>query len=510
MTDVTPGNLDRALNQLAFWLRRWKQYPLAYVIECIGDVPTYQQSAVLSALPRKRFVAVKSGHGVGKTKLLSWAANWYLDTHMQPGKPCRVPITGAAFDQLTDCLWPEMSATLAKKQQNFPFLASRYELQSGGTYFNKEAKDSWFATLRTARDDKPDALQGFHDCFFLIDEWSGVPDSVFEVARGAMGDPGSMGLMMGNPTTNSGYGYNIFTKGSRVWKTFTFSSLDSLSDTEYRYPYVDPWGNVIIIKHFGRQTREWAADMKDEFGENSNTYKVRVLGEFGSGTMDCIIEPAWIKPVWTNPIPAKTGRRVMAVDVARSGNDDSALVVRDGRTVEHVESWHGADTVETRVRIQARQAEFKCQEIDIDIIGVGAGVYDELRFQGYPVLPVTVSEKAPDGFKPKCKSLRDALWWKGRMWFKQAGIHFAGNDKDPEWAGLAEELSKPTYRFLGGNVVVESKDELKARSVPSPNRADAFLMTLAHDNFSGIMVPARTPQQLLAVRRRLNESWRTL
>jgi len=509
MIDITPGGIDKSLNNLAFWLKRWKRYPLGYVIECIGDVPTYQQAQILNDLAKYRFVVVKSGHGIGKTKTMAWCGHWYLDTFFEPGKPCRVPITGAAFDQLTDCLWPEMAAVLAKKKNNFPFLAKRYELQSGGTFYNTEWKDGWFATLRTAREEKPDALQGFHDCFFMIDEWSGVPDKVFEVARGAMGDPGSMGLMMGNPTTNAGYGYNIFNKGSRVWRALSFSSLDSLNDTEYSYDYVDPLGNVIKITHTGRQTRAWAADMKDEFGENSNTYKVRVLGEFGSGNKDCVIEPQWIKPAWSNPKPAATGRRIMGVDVARSGNDDTSVVIRDGRDVLHTESWHGADLVESQMRIIARQAEWNCHEIGVDIIGVGSGLYDQLRFLGYPVFPVVVSEKAPDGFKPSCKSLRDALWWKGRMWAKQAGIHFCGNDKEPEWSGLAEELSQPTYSFQNGHVVVESKDDMKARGAHSPNRADAFLITLMHENSSNV-ITVKKPSQIIAARRRRAENWRTL
>ena len=80
---------------MAFWLKRWYRDPLSYVIECIGDIPTHQQAEILKAFQHHNFVAVKSGHGIGKTRLEGWITNWWLDT-----RALRVPITGPAADQL--------------------------------------------------------------------------------------------------------------------------------------------------------------------------------------------------------------------------------------------------------------------------------------------------------------------------------------------------------------------------------------------------------------------------
>ncbi len=477
MPIVTEKSCEAVLGKLAFYLERWKRNPLAYVIEAVGDVPTHQQAEILKAIPVRRFVSVRSGHGIGKSKLAGWLVNWYLDCHRQPGGDvmCRVPCTSGSASQLADVLWPEVAAVCKKK---LPWLRDRYEVLSDRMRC-KEDPEGWFATLRTSRRENPDALQGFHQCFFLIDEGSAVPDEVFEVARGAMGDPGSYGLMTGNPTRLSGYFHRVH-HSDTCWHAMHFSSEDSLAEETYRYDYTDVLGDIRTVETHGRQTRQWVEEMKREFGEHSNTYKIRVKGEFANLGADLIVEPPWVDRLWALPLhePLAKRRRIMGVDVARSGDDDSALVIREGDNVLYVEKWHGCDLVETRQRVEARQKEWRCDVVYVDIIGIGAGVYDELRHKGYPVRPATVSEKAPEDSDADCVLLRDWLWWKARRFFRTHQVRFAGQESDPLWKQLRDELIAPTYKFdTKGKVKAEGKDDLKKRGVKSPNLADALNMT---------------------------------
>jgi hypothetical protein len=70
--------------------------------------------------------------------------------------------------------------------------------------------------------------------------------------------------------------------------------------------------------------------------------------------------------------------------------------------------------------------------------------------------------------------LRDELWFKGREWLDAKDCKLADDQS------LIGELTTPKYSILSnGNIKVEGKDELKARGVASPNRADAFLLTFA-------------------------------
>lgn len=475
---VTQQQIDRLHRQLAFWLKRWRRDPVAYAIEHLGMIPTYQQAQICRAIPTHRFVAVKSGHGIGKSTVAGMLSNWYLDTHSRPDSLTRIPITGAGGSQLESTFWSELVKT---NNMKWPFIKDKYSVGTDRIY-NIENPKQWFAVLRTARPENPDALQGFHDCFFVIDEASAIHDKIFEVARGAMGDPNCYGLMMGNPTKKSGYFFNAF-QGSAVWKTFTFSSEDSLYEKEYSYEYVDPFGRIIIITHRGRQTAAWVQDMEKEFGRNSNTFRIRVLGEFANQGEDLIIEDRWTENVFVNPKSEdKERKRVMGVDVAWTGDDNSGVVIRKGNNVEFLQEWHGCDPIETSEKVQLIQQEWNCDRIYIDTNGIGAGTYADLKREKYPVYAVNVSEKAPeDSSKFKPRRLRDALWWYAREFIRLNPVHFSGSKDDDIWKKLQRELNIPTYKIKDGKIVAESKDDLKKRGLKSPNLADAYNMTMLYD-----------------------------
>ena len=481
---VTVEEIERAHAGLRFWLRRWYRYPLAYVIEHIGDVPTHQQAQILKAFEHHNFVAVKSGHGIGKSKLTGWLVNWWLDTR---GK--RAPITGAGGDQLSDIIWPEVVMTNDRKWE---WISRQYE-KTTEELRQKKARELAKAVLRTARADNDDALQGFHDCMFFIDEASGVRDGIFEVASGAMGDPGAFGFMDGNPTRLSGYMYNVFHKKTR-WYTLSFSSEDSLADKEYSYNYIDALGNIRTITTRGRQTQKWIEDMRTDYGINSNAYRVRVLGEFANVGRDQIVDERYLDKVHNHGMAILGKERVkrkflrrMGVDPAWTGDDDTGVVIREGDDIIHVESWHGFDIVESFERCRLLFEEWDCDKVHIDTIGVGAGLYDMFRHAryrggiGYPTVKVHCSESAPIDDDGACAKLRDWLWWKCRKFFRTRGVKFAGRADDPLWKQLKDEIMAPTYKIQNGQIKAEAKDEMKKRGLRSPNLADALNLTFFED-----------------------------
>lgn len=495
---------------LCFWLRRWRDSPLAYVVEMLGDVPTHQQAVILKAFERHPFVAVASGHGIGKTRLMGWLVNWWLDTR---GK--MAPITGAGGDQLLVTVWKEVSDVCRRK---WGWLRDRYELLSGGEMRSVESPEVAKAVLRTARAENDDALQGFHDCMYFIDEGSGVRDGVFEVASGAMGDPGNRGFMVGNPTRTSGYMFRVFHERS-FWWCLRFSSEDSLAEETYSYPYVDPLGELRMLECHGRQTRQWVRDMRETYGLASNTYRVRVLGEFANMGADYLVPEKYLENVWVQRPATKKYSRRMGVDPAWTGDDDTGLVVREGDRILHAESWHGSDLVESFDRIRLRFREWRCDEIYIDAIGVGAGIYDMLNHAvwngriGYPVTKVIVSGKAPDEGKEACGTLRDWLWWRCRQYFRTRSPVFCGREDEPGFAQLRQELAGPTYRIQRGRIIAESKDEMKKRGLRSPNLADALNTTFYGDSemFGGGTLPQEEVSRRLGLARKARAlDWKVL
>jgi hypothetical protein len=457
---------------------------LAYVIEHIGDVPTHQQAQILKAFEHHNFVAVKSGHGIGKSKLTGWLVNWWLDTR---GK--RAPVTGAGGDQLSDIIWPEVIMTNDRKWE---WISKQYE-KTTEELRQKRAREIAKAVLRTARADNDDALQGFHDCMFFIDEASGVRDGIFEVASGAMGDPGAFGFMDGNPTRLSGYMFNVFHKKTR-WYTLSFSSEDSLAEKEYSYNYVDPLGNIRTIRTHGRQTMKWVQDMRTDYGINSNTYRVRVLGEFANMGRDQVVEDRYLERVYSHGLNitgkdklSRKYKRRMGIDPAYTGDDDTGVIIREGDEILYAESWHGFDIVESFQRAKMIFDEWDCDVVHVDTVGVGAGLFDLFRHTmrngrlGYPAVRVMCSESAPVDEDGECAKLRDWLWWKCRKFFRTRNVKFAGRQDLPAWKQLSDEIVAPTYKIHNGKIKVEGKDEMKSRGLRSPNLADALNLTFFED-----------------------------
>ncbi len=115
------------------------------------------------------------------------------------------------------------------------------------------------------------------------------------------------------------------------------------------------------------------------------------------------------------------------------------------------------------------------EHVCVDVIGLGAGVADRLRELGLPVVDVNVSETP--ALKEKYPRLRDELWWKARDWFDTRGVTIPDT---PIGAEFVEELIAPLAIITPtGKSGAESKLDMKRRGLPSPNLADAFIMSLS-------------------------------
>jgi phage terminase large subunit len=515
---VSQKQCDAALRQMSAHVARWRRDPVAYAVEVCRMHPTDQQADILRALAEQRRVAVRSGHGIGKTRLLALAINWFLDTMYEPGgQAVKVPCTGPSGGNLSDVLWSEVSTVMDSKHEWF---RRQFEQLSETLYYKNNPK-LIFSVLRTARRENPDSLQGFHGkTLFVIDEASGVPDEIFELARGAMTDEHSYAIMAGNPTQTSGYFAKAFKNPRSGWTCFHVPSNITLTTENYQYRYEDALGNIQVCDVRGRATPVAIQAFKEEFGENSNAFRVRVLGEFGILGRDRVIEPSDVAMAWAGERPSISAEtpRVMAVDVAYTGDDDTAFVIRHGPVIEHIETWHGADTVETTSRVMATLNDYKVMgkpiaRVCVDPIGVGAGVYDQLRARGVAATPVAVWDKAPEDGGAECKKLRDWLWWRGRTFFKsRMGVHLCGPKDSQLWQKFAEELTGPSYTYKDGKIVVETKDEMKKRALRSPNIADAFLMTLYYgwDDASMRRNTDRKRDAAKLKRRQSQRNWKTV
>jgi phage terminase large subunit len=440
----------------------WAKDPVLFVQQALKANPEKWQAEFLLAVRDNNRIAVKSGHGVGKSTSLAWMIIWYLLTRY----PAVIIATANTEAQLTDVLLREVEKWVRNLDPGMRDLivlkADRIEL--------RDDPKQCYAALRTARRENPEAFQGRHDKNLLLiaDEASGIDDVIFEVGKGSMSTPGAKTVMTGNPTRPQGYFYNAFHQNRQFWHCMTVPCWES-----------------------SQVTKQYIEECKEEYGEDSNMFRVRVMGEFPIEGDDILIPLHLVESAINREVAMIPNTEIIwGLDVARFGDDRTALCKRHGNVVpEPIKWWSQKDLMQICgiVMDEYRNANKKPDCIYVDTIGIGAGVTDRLSELGLPVVGVNVSESP--AFGDKFMRMRDELWWTAREWFKRLDVRI------PDDKRFVGEVTLPTYGFSsGGKVKVESKDEMKKRTAQStnslgksPDLADAFCLTFG----SGALITKR-------------------
>jgi phage terminase large subunit len=458
-------------------LAEWKASPAQFVRDALGANPEPWQQQALDAVAKHHRVAIRSGHGIGKSALLAWLVLWFGFTRSN-GK---IPSTAPTSHQLEDVLLAEVRKWLDRmRARGWGYLTRQVTLTQEAIRF----PSGTFAALRTGSKDRPEALQGFHaaDLLFLLDEASGIEDVVFEVAGGALSTANAMVVMTGNPTRTSGYFYQAFHSQRAHWHCL---HVPCTASSQVSAAYVE--------------------QMLEQYGEDSNVYRVRVQGEFPLEE-DAVLVPLHLCEAAINRDVAKQHLMpVWGLDVARFGSDDSALCKRQGnRIMEPLTIWRHRDLMQIAGLLLREyndtDDEDKPSEILIDAIGLGAGVLDRCRELSLPVRGINVGE-APATDSGQFSRLRDELWWRTRE-------RFAGRDVSiPEDARLIGELTSVQYAYTSnGKLQVEGKDSMRKRGLKSPDAADALVLTFA----GGLDRPAAEKRYERYSKRGSGGSWMSL
>ena len=438
-------------NPLEEFVLRYKDDPVLFVKEVLGATPYDYQAEFLDALASgERKMSVRSGHGTGKSTTSSWAMLWYVLLRF----PNKVVVTAPTSGQLFDALFAELKRWINELPPQLQVLltvkSDRVELTA--------APAEAFISARTSRAETPEALAGVHsqNVLLVVDEASGVPEKVFEAAAGSMSGHSATTILLSNPTRSSGTFFESQTRLAGTWWTRRWSCVES--------PLV---------------SEEFVDEMRARYGEDSNAFRIRVLGEFPMADDDTIIPfhladsaikrdieiPEDTKPIW-------------GLDVARFGADKTALCKRYGNVVTEITSWQGLDLMQTVGRVMAEyeglSPSMRPSEILVDSIGVGGGVVDRLRELGAPVRGINVGEAPAMG--NTYMNLRAELWFKTKGWLEDRSCKLPNDDQ------LLAELTSIRYAFTpGGKMKAESKDDMRKRGLKSPDLADALCLTMASD-----------------------------
>ena len=409
-----------------------------------------KQEEVLSSLLEHRRVAVKSGNGLGKGFSAAVALLWFLHAHQDAAI---VLSTAPTFRQVRHVLWRQVHSLYrpAAKALGGKMLDTRWEIS-----------DDRYAMGLSA--DNADQFQGFHspNMFIVVDEAEGVDDDIYEAIEAVMTSAGPLLLLIGNPTTVSGAFRRAFYEERQLYHTITISALDS--------PNIRS-GKLLVP---GLTTARWVEERKATWGEETPVYRARVLGEFPEQAIDTLIKLSDIEAAACRSGPGlveATGpsEAIMAVDVARFGSDRSVILTRRGDNVEAVQTFRGLDTMQLAGWVAAAIRAINPSMVVIDEIGVGAGVVDRLKEQGFQVRGVNVARKARQD--QVFANLRAEGYWQLRERFASGAIAVPNDNQ------LIGELAALRYSYDSqGRVLMESKDSIRQRGLPSPDKADALML----------------------------------
>lgn len=429
----------------------YRKDPLKFFNNVIGfNCDEWQEKAALS-LAESSKVTIRSGQGVGKTSFEAVSLLWFLYCFDY----ARVVATAPTRQQLNDVLWSEVYKWMNKS------LVLKRLLHWTKTRISVIGQEErWFAVARTAT--KPENMQGFHEenMLFIVDEASGVADNIMESILGTLSGNNNKLLMCGNPTRTTGVFYDSHNIDKLLYKTHKVSSLDSC-----------------------RTNKDNINSLIKKFGSESNVVRVRVFGEFPIDEDDTFITTKAVHiGIGTESILNPVETIDIGVDVARFGNDNTVIACKINNTVLPLIVHRGYDTNTMATELVSKARQLKATYnfnnkvyLKIDDTGVGGGVTDTVNaikkaecIDWLIVIPVNFNMSVNHSYY---YDFNTVLWGNLKELLESSLISIP-NDIDLE----GELTSRKKGFSSNGKIKIETKKDMKARGIQSPDRGDAVAL----------------------------------
>lgn len=408
-------------------------------------------------------LAIAGGNGPGKSAVASWVIDWAMSTCVDT----RVVVTANTGAQLSTKTWPEIC-----KWQRLSLFGSWFE--TGQRRYRSRAVshgETWRCDAITWDDKKPESFAGLHNAgrriVIVFDESSIIPDIIWETSEGALTDEDTeiIWLCLGNPTRSTGRFRMCFPGGrdSNLWKTWKIDTRTARMSNK-------------------AQIEEWIKS----YGIDSDFVRVRVLSEFPRAGSTQFISTEAVEDA-AHPDRDMSGTiydpLIMGVDVARYGDDKFVMRFRRGRDARTIKpiKFRNLDNMQGAARVAEAYERYRPDMIFIDEGGNGAGVVDRCRYLGLPVTGVnfggspdriSMGQQGVVGYANK----RAEMWGALKDWLPGGMI-----DDDPE---LKADLPSVEYGYVlrGGQdvIILEKKEDMKARGLSSPDDGDALALTFAY------------------------------
>lgn len=371
-------------------------------------------------------------------------------------------------------LWEEIRAAAKKAGQRGAPLPGRV-LLSDQWQLGDGTLIGWG---RKPADTDEHGFQGIHRRYVLavIDEACGVPAQIWTAVEAVTTNADCRILAVANPDDPATEFGEVCKPGSG-WSVIAISAFDTPNFTDEPVP--DGLRPLLLAP-------EWVEDKRRRWGNESPLYTSKVLGEFPDIGEDVLFRASLIRAAQERDLTPDDQQVRLGVDVARFGTDRTVLMLARGPVARVVAEYASAATTETSGRVAAIVREHRVKRVQVDGVGVGGGVVDQLRESDEPVTDLQSGGAARD--PSKFINARAEWYWGLRERFEAGDI-----DVDPADDELAAQLGAIRYQFSArGQIKIESKEDMKRRGLPSPDRADALVYAYASTGGAAeVVAPSR-------------------
>ena len=396
-------------------------------------------------------LAVASGHGIGKSAQMGMLSNWAMSCWPQ----CRIVTTANTENQLRTKTSPEIGKWFKRS-----ITGHWFDVQTMGVKA-KDDPENWRQDFVPWSEHNTEAFAGLHNegriILLMFDEGSNIHEKVWEVAEGALTDENTViiWIVFGNPTRGSGRFRECFRRFKHRWMGWQIDSRTV------------PGTN-----------KDYLNQMVEDYGVDSDIVKVRVRGQFPSQSAKQFISVEDVDAARSRHLEKdqyKFAPVIIGVDPAWTGDDMMEIMLRQGNYSKSLRTIPRNDNdFEVAQIVAMLQDEHKADAVFVDA-GYGTGIVSAGRTMGRSWRLIWFSSKPTE---PAYVNKRAEMWGRMKQWLKDGGAI------DLQDQGLYDDLIGPETVIpksgnFDGKIQLESKEDMKARGIPSPNRGDALALTFA-------------------------------
>ena len=472
--------------------------PVLFATHILGVELWQREAEILRSIRAHRRTAVKACHGVGKTFTLAVAAVWWLARYAEG----IVLTTSPTQRQVRTQLWSEIHRAVERARVPYPKLRT--------TEFKFRDDNNFAIGFST---NQTENFQGYHGKYVLIiaDEAPGIESGIWDAVAGTMAGGTVHIVMAGNPTVPAGAFFDAFSKERGLWNCFTIDAFDSpnLEGVSLeQLLQMDPAEDGPLDQNPLPRlvTKRWVRDQYQSWWHGSESsspnWLARVMAQFPEQAHNALIKMSWLEHArrlaLDHPVIDRgSGPLVAGVDVG-GGEAETVVYVcdyrRDRRSIIAMGAWRGEDTrgqVVSFLNLYRQQLA----SVRVDSIGIGYNFALHLGDCRFPVEPINVAMACES--KPQLREndpVRRFVNLKAHYYQELADALQHGQIE-----GLTDEMT--IGQLVGllceidshGRMKLESKEQARARGVPSPDRAEALMLALCKPPQKYEYYPARNP-----------------